>query len=158
VRRALRDSYGHWIREVGVDAFRVDTAFYVPPDYFDDFLHARTTGARRASSTVARAPGGTTSTFGEGFGIDPPFQDGQARKIEPTCAQMAGRPAAAAGMLNFPLYGRLGDVFARGRPTAVLGHRIQAMMRVARATRTAWRPSSTTTMSTASSPAAARPG
>jgi glycosidase len=28
---ALRRSYGHWIREVGVDAFRVDTAFYVPP-------------------------------------------------------------------------------------------------------------------------------
>ena len=40
VRRALRASYGHWIREAGVDAFRIDTAFYVPPAFFDDFLHA----------------------------------------------------------------------------------------------------------------------
>jgi glycosidase len=47
VRRALRDSYGHWIREVGVDAFRVDTAFYVPPEFFDDFLYADPAGARR---------------------------------------------------------------------------------------------------------------
>ncbi|MBL8513868.1 MAG: alpha-amylase, partial [Betaproteobacteria bacterium] len=30
VRDALRESYAYWIREVGVDAFRVDTAFYVP--------------------------------------------------------------------------------------------------------------------------------
>ena len=33
-------SYGYWIREAGVDGFRVDTAFYVPPEYFLDFLHA----------------------------------------------------------------------------------------------------------------------
>jgi hypothetical protein len=34
------------------------------------------------------------------------------------------------GMLNFTLYGSLGDVLARGAPTAVLGHRIQAMVQV----------------------------
>ena len=33
------------------------------------------------------------------------------------------------GMLNFPLYGALGDVFARGRPSAELGWRIGHMMR-----------------------------
>ena len=30
-------------------------------------------------------------------------------------------------MINFPLYGTLGDVFARGRPTAELGYRIRDM-------------------------------
>jgi hypothetical protein len=33
-------------------------------------------------------------------------------------------------MLNFPLYGALGDVFARGGPTANLGHRITASQRL----------------------------
>ena len=39
-RQALRDSFGYWIREVGVDAFRIDTAYHVPPEYFEDFLYA----------------------------------------------------------------------------------------------------------------------
>ena len=74
VRRALRDSYGYWIREVGVDGFRVDTAFYVPPDYFDDFLYAddpaapgvdrvaRSTGREALSSTSAKASPSTRRT------------------------------------------------------------------------------------------------
>ena len=41
VRHALRDSHGYWIDAVGVDAFRVDTAFYVEPEFFEDFLFAR---------------------------------------------------------------------------------------------------------------------
>ena len=40
-----------------------------------------------------------------------------------------GRPRLQ-GMINFPLYGSLGDVFARGRPTAELADRIEAMLRV----------------------------
>ena len=34
------------------------------------------------------------------------------------------------GMLNFPLYATIGDVFARGRPTAEMSYRIRSMMRV----------------------------
>ena len=34
------------------------------------------------------------------------------------------------GMINFPLYGSLGDAFARSRPTAELAHRIRATMSV----------------------------
>ena len=47
VRTALRDSYGYWIKEVGVDAFRVDTVKYVPHDFWHDFFY----------STDADAPG-----------------------------------------------------------------------------------------------------
>ena len=127
VRRALRDSYGFWIREVGVDAFRVDTAFYVPPEYFSDFLHARDRAAPGMAEVARRTGRRDFFVFGEGFGIDKPFEDTAARKIERYMTAAQGQ-ALLPGMLNFPLYGALGDVFARGRPTAELGHRITRTM------------------------------
>jgi glycosidase len=129
VRAALRQSYAHWIREAGVDAFRVDTAFYVPPAFFDDFLHADDAQAPGILA-VARASGRAGfHVFGEGFGIDRPFEDREARRIDSYQRDTRGN-ALLPGMLNFPLYGSLLDVFARGRPSAVLGHRIRSMMAV----------------------------
>lgn len=129
VRRALRDSYGYWIREVGVDAFRVDTAFYVPPEFVADFLYAQDKAAPGVRD-VARSTGRKDFfVFGEGFGIDRPYEDRQARKIERYVTGKAGRPLMQ-GMLNFPLYGGASDVFARGRPTAELGYRIRRSMRL----------------------------
>lgn len=124
VRRALRASYGHWIREAGVDAFRVDTAFHVPEDFFSDFLHGEDPTAP-GMVHVARATGRDGFlAFGEGFGSDRPYSDVQARKLDAYMRAPGGLPS----MINFPLYGSLGDVFARGRPTAGLGHRIESMM------------------------------
>ena len=129
VRRALRQSYGYWIREAGVDAFRVDTAFYVPPDYFADFMRAKDPAAP-GMEQVARATGRRQfHVFGEGFGIDKPFQDREAAKIESYMTGPGGQ-ALMPGMLNFPLYGALGDAFARGRPTAELAHRITRTMQI----------------------------
>ncbi|GAB2627889.1 alpha-amylase family glycosyl hydrolase [Novilysobacter erysipheiresistens] len=123
VRDALRASYGHWIREVGVDAFRVDTAFHVPAGFFPDFLHADDADAP-GMARVAQATGRDDFlSFGEGFGADKPFDDTQARKLDAYMRVPGGLPS----MINFPLYGTLGDVFARGRPTAELGHRITSM-------------------------------
>jgi len=131
VRRALRASHGWWIREAGVDAFRVDTAFYVPPDYYADFLDSRdrTAPGMRA---VARATGRHDfHVFGEGFGIDKPGETTQARKIEGYMRTPDGKPLLP-GMLNFPLYGSLNQVFARGAPTAELAARIGATLAVHR--------------------------
>lgn len=126
VRDALRDAYGHWIRDAGVDAYRVDTAFYVPPTFFADFLHAKDP-AHPGIEHVARATGRAGFlAFGEGFGIDRAYSDAQARRIDGYMRAPGGLPS----MINFPLYGTLGDVFLRGRPTAELGHRIGSMMRV----------------------------
>lgn len=126
VRHALRASYGMWIRDVGVDAFRVDTAFHVPAAYFADFLHARDAAAP-GIARVARETGREAFlAFGEGFGSDRPHDDAQARKLDAYIREPGGLPS----MINFPLYGALGDVFARGAPTAVLGHRIGSMMAV----------------------------
>ena len=127
VRDALRDSYGRWIREVGVDAFRIDTAFYVPPEYFEDFLRggdARHPGILE----VAKATGRTQfHVFGEGFALDKPHEDTQARRIDRYMRGAHGEPLLP-GMINFPLYGTVGDAFARGHATAELGYRIRSMM------------------------------
>lgn len=129
VRHALRKAYGDWIREAGVDAFRIDTAFYVSPEYFHDFLHSddpQAPGIVRVAEATGRAH---FHAFGEGFGVDRAFEDTQARRID---AYMRAPDDAALlpGMINFPLYGSLSDVFARGAPSAVLAHRIDSMMAV----------------------------
>jgi glycosidase len=129
VRRVLRESYGGWIRDAGVDGFRVDTALYVPPEALDDLLHADDAAAPGVLA-VARATGrGRFHVFGEGFAIDKPGEDKQMRRLE-TLMQAADGRERLPGMLNFPLYGTLGDVFARGRPTADLGYRLRRMMSV----------------------------
>ena len=129
VRRALRESYGWWIRQAGVDAFRVDTAFYVPAEFFTDFLHARDPSAP-GIARVARATGRAGfHVFGEGFGIDRAQEEVQARKIEAYMTGQDGQPLLP-GMLNFALYGTLGDVLARGAPTSALAHRIESTLRV----------------------------
>ena len=129
VRDALRESYGFWIREVGVDAFRVDTAFYVLPEYFADFMHSHDAAHPGMATVAAQTGRDDFHVFGEGLGIDKPFEDIQARRID---GYMRGKDGAALlpGMINFPLYGTLGDVFARGRPPAELAHRIDNMMEV----------------------------
>lgn len=124
VRRALRASYGYWIREAGVDAFRIDTAYHVPEDFFHDFLHAddaRAPGIARVAADTGRAG---FLAFGEGFGSDRAHDDTQARKLDGYMRAPGGLPS----MLNFPLYGSLDGVFARGRPTAELAHRIESMV------------------------------
>ena len=129
VRRALRDSYGHWIRKVGVDAFRLDTAFFVPPDAVQDFLYAK--DAKHPGMRIVAQQTGRKDfmTFGEGFAIDKAGETKAMAKIE-TYVRDAQGQAVMQGMLNFPLYGSVGDVMARGGPTHALGERIHQMMRV----------------------------
>ena len=124
VRDALRASYGHWVREVGVDAFRVDTAFHVPAAFFADFLHSDEADAPGIARVAAATGRDDFLAFGEGFGGDAPFDDTQARKLDAYMRTPGGLPS----MINFPLYGSLGDVFARGAPTAQLRHRIESML------------------------------
>jgi glycosidase len=138
VRRALRDSFGWWIRNAGVDAFRIDTAFYVPPEFFADFMHAKDRRAPGIAEVARRTGRKDFLVFGEGFGIDKPGEDVQARRIESYVRSPEGE-RRMGGMLNFPLYGAMVDVFARGRPTAELADRVQRMM--ALHARAHWMPS-----------------
>jgi len=129
VRRALRRTYGQWIARVGVDAFRIDTAFYVPQEDFRDFLHADDPQAPGILEAARRAGRPAFHVFGEGFAVDPAYGEAGALRIEGYARDAQGRDLLP-GMINFPLYGTLGDVFGRGRPTAELAHRIASTMRV----------------------------
>jgi len=40
VRTAPRSIYGYWIKTIGVDAFRIDTAFHVQQAFFSDFMYS----------------------------------------------------------------------------------------------------------------------
>lgn len=129
VQGALCESYQYWIREVGVDAYRVDTAFYVEPEFFRDFVHGGPNCPGGMLGAAREAGAADFHLFGEGFAIDRPGEDLQARKIESYVRAADGSPLLPA-MINFPLYGTLLDVHARGRPTADLGHRIRSLMSV----------------------------
>jgi glycosidase len=127
VRRALRDSFGYWVREVGVDAFRIDTAYHVPPEFFEDFLYATDPKAPGVALVARRTGRQDFFAFGEGFGIDAPGQTRYTRKLESYIRGERGQQRLG-GMLNFPLYAGLVDVFARGRAPAELQRRVQDMV------------------------------
>ncbi len=141
VRQALRRSYAHWIREVGVDGYRVDTAFYVEPDFFEDFIWrpARAGGTPGMAEVARRTGRQDFLLFGEGFGIDSPGRTEQSLRIESYMQGPQPGQRRLQGMLNFPLYGALGDVLGRGAPTAVLGQRLRSQ--VALHPRLHWMPS-----------------
>ena len=126
VRQLLRESYGWWIREVGVDGFRVDTAFYVEPEFFPDFQHSDDPEAPGVLRVAEAAGNPRFHLFGEGFGIDKPFEDVQMRKIDAYQRVEGGIPA----MIQFPMYGTFGDVFARGHAPAELAWRIERTLAV----------------------------
>jgi glycosidase len=39
--RRMREIYRYWIEAVGVDGFRVDTVYYTPEDFYEDFLYKK---------------------------------------------------------------------------------------------------------------------
>ena len=121
VQAALRDAYGSWIREVGVDGVRIDTVKFVPPEFWPEFLHG--TGEVPGLETVAKATGREGFlTFGEVFETSSPGGDEGERKM----ARYLGTAAAPAlaAVLAFPLYDTIKRVLTEGRPTAELAHRI----------------------------------
>ncbi|SEU35858.1 alpha-amylase family glycosyl hydrolase [Stigmatella erecta] len=124
VTAALKDSYNFWIREAGVDGFRVDTVFYVPPDLFKDFLFSKDPAHPGVLETARGLGKEGFLAFGEGFASDKPFEDTLSRKVASYMDDPVTGEALLPGMLQFPLYRTAGDVFARGHPTSELAHRL----------------------------------
>ncbi len=126
VRKALRDSYAYWIREVGVDAFRVDTVKYVPHDFWNDFFHS-TDVASPGILAAARATGRDDFlAFGEVYETPEPLDDAADRKV----ASYLGTADAPElpSVLQFPLYTEIGRVFASGKPTSYMTYRLGRLM------------------------------
>ena len=119
VRTALKASYGSWIKEVGVDAFRVDTAKYVEHAFWNDFFHS-------SDGILATAAGTGRSSFlafGEVFETPLPFSDAADRKV----ASYLGTSALPElpSVIQFPLYQELTNVFgSTAAPTTALSYRV----------------------------------
>lgn len=119
VRQALKQSYRYWLEQVGVDAFRIDTAKYVEHEFWRDFLHAPD-GIFAAATQLGKQH---FLAFGEVFAASKPFQNDGEQKLQ------AFLGTAAEPQLNsviaFPLYFDINAVLAEGRPPALLGYRLQ---------------------------------
>ncbi|HVP60359.1 MAG TPA: alpha-amylase family glycosyl hydrolase [Myxococcaceae bacterium] len=126
VRTALRDSYGYWIKEVGVDAFRVDTVKYVPHAFWNDFFYSSASDAP-GMMAVARATGRDRFfAFGEVFENSDPLDDTADRKVASYLGD-GGTPELPA-LLAYPLYTEINRVFIAGQPTAYLTYRLGRFM------------------------------
>ena len=125
VRKVFRDSYGYWIRVVGVDGFRIDTVIYVEKDFWNDFMRNRDADAP-GMEWVARETGRDQFiAFGEAFLSSEPQSDQGDREV----AGYMGSPEKPGlnSMLNFPLYFGINRVFSQGKPTSYLGYRLNAI-------------------------------
>ncbi|HUM12134.1 MAG TPA: alpha-amylase family glycosyl hydrolase [Myxococcaceae bacterium] len=126
VRTALRDSYGYWIKEVGVDAFRVDTVKYVPHAFWNDFFWSTAADAPGMMS-VAKATGRDRFfAFGEVFENSDPLSDTADRKVASYLGSSATPELPA--LLAYPLYSEMNRVFTGGQPTAYLTYRLGRFM------------------------------
>jgi glycosidase len=123
VRKALKDSYGYWIKEAGVDAVRIDTAKYVEKEFYEDFLHAED-----GLEAVAKQTGRDSFlSFGEIYQTSAPLsENGEQKLAEYVTSDKMKRMTAPIG---FPLYKEISRVFAGGAPTAYMAYRLKAHMR-----------------------------
>lgn len=126
VRTALKAAYGDWIRQAGVDAFRVDTAKFVPHDFWNDFFHSTDPTAPGILAQAAATGRDDFLAFGEVYETSAPFTDAADRKI----SSFLGTPAAPElpSVLAFPLYADLGATLGvAGAPTTALTYRVGRM-------------------------------
>ncbi len=126
VRTALRDSYGYWIKEVGVDAFRVDTVKYVPHAFWNDFFWSTASDAPGMMAVAKSTGRDRFFAFGEIFENSDPLDDTADKKVG-SYHGTAATPELPA-VLAYPLYSEINRVFTGGQPTSYLSYRLGRLM------------------------------
>lgn len=122
VREVFRDSYGYWIRVVGVDGFRIDTVIYVEKEFWNDFFYSQEVGAPGINYAAKATGRENFIAFGEPFVSSEPYSN--AGEVEmASYMNDEGKPGMNS-ILNFPLYFSIGRVFSQGKPTRYLGYRL----------------------------------
>lgn len=126
VREVFRDSYGYWIRVVGVDGFRIDTVIYVEKEFWNDFMNnngEKSPGMNLVAKSTGRE---NFIAFGESFLNSKPYSDTGDREV----ANVIGTDEKPGlnSMINFPLYFTIGRVFAQGKPTSYLAYRLNTIV------------------------------
>jgi glycosidase len=112
VRDALIEIYRDWVILGGVDGFRLDTAVHVDEAFWDEFSPAMREAVHDAN------PSARFIQFGEVFDFD---HAAGARYTQDS----EGNPRLDS-LLNFPLYGAIQAVFARGASTVWLTEELAA--------------------------------
>ncbi|SHH40090.1 alpha-amylase family glycosyl hydrolase [Thermosipho atlanticus] len=110
VRKALKDSYKYWIKEVGVDGFRVDTAMYVPKDFWRDFF---------LSENGIYSVKDNFISFGEVWLTSKPLNNDAEKEISSYFDN------GFNAMLDFPLNEEIKRVIKGGQPTKYLAYRLE---------------------------------
>jgi len=126
VRTALRDSYGYWIKEVGVDAFRVDTVKYVPHAFWNDFFWSTAADAPGIMAVAQSTGRNRFFAFGEIYETSDPLDDAADRKVTSYLGD-GGTPELPA-VLAYPLYSEITRVFNGGAPSAFMTYRLGRLM------------------------------
>ncbi|MEI8095983.1 MAG: alpha-amylase family glycosyl hydrolase [Spirochaetales bacterium] len=124
VINALIDSYNYWIKNVGVDAFRIDTVKYVPHDFWNVFHYNEDKKYPGIIPYAASLGKKDFFTFGEDYESSSPYGE----KVDKTMASYLGTPdfPELKSSINYSLYWDLRDVFQKGRPTDQLTARFKS--------------------------------
>ncbi len=118
VRKTLLDSFSYWIKEVGVDAFRVDTAAYVEHDFWRYFNPS----IERFAKTFGK---NDFLIFAETwFNADPNDDKGDLDSVKYLGTKQAPE---FNSIINFPMQNDVERVFGRGAPTSYLTYRIKSL-------------------------------
>ena len=120
----FKEIYGDWIKNVGVDAFRIDTVRYVEHEFFHSFMHDHD-GIHAAAKATGRD---NFLAFGEVFDTSKPYENSGEHKV----AKYLGttdKPELNS-VISFPLHHDLKTVFGQGLATDHLAYRIQQHMDV----------------------------
>ncbi|MFA6003029.1 MAG: alpha-amylase family glycosyl hydrolase [Elusimicrobiota bacterium] len=121
----LKEIYRYWIKEVGVDGFRVDTVYYTPEDFYEHFLYdsaRQSPGVKRYARQLGIAD---FFVFGEAWSYDYPGINRYLRQ---------GRTARMDSAIDLPLNEALVQVFYRQAPT----EKIRAALAQKRHNRNLW--------------------
>ena len=114
VRTNMVNIYSHWIQQGGFDGFRIDTVKHVEMGFWQHFNPA----IREFAATLGKS---NFFQFGEVF-------DGSDAKVGSYTGTQAGGAYANDSVLDFPLYFRVNDVFARATaPTIEIRNRYQGL-------------------------------
>lgn len=122
VLKTFKEVYKYWIKEVGVDAYRVDTAKFVEHEFWQRFFHDPD-----GINAFARELGKNHFlSFGEVFEFSSTYLNDGEQKVQRYYG--TEQNPEFNSVLGFPLYLELEKVFAEGKPTKQLEYRLAQHM------------------------------
>lgn len=128
VRELMRKSYNHWIEQVGVDGFRIDTPNYVEHDFWHDFLHSKDPVAPGISVHAKTLGRDDFLTFGETYIQTNPLEDEGALEAASFLGTL-DKPEMNS-IINYPLFNSIQKVFSGPAPTRWLAYRLASLERI----------------------------